>query len=183
MLLENAFGLIVHGDDVRGVDNLHPRERHSVFRRHPADIRLVSRQEDGVAVLRHRQSRAPQNFKGSVIPAVGVDDNPQARLVFSGGFHGFATFLFIDPESAGPRFRHAGRPCAYRRRRSPPEGWHAAISSEWKSRKKWIARTGRQGAAWGIPRWGNGRRLSAVPEGPLISRPGQRHRPYGSLPS
>lgn len=101
VLLEDAFGLVVHRDDIRGVHDLHPVERHGVLRRHPADIRLVSRQENGVTVFRHRQGCSPQDFEGGVIPAVGVDDDPQMRFLSVCGFHGFATFLFIDPVQAG----------------------------------------------------------------------------------
>lgn len=78
-----------------------PSSGTGVLRRHPADIRLVSRQENGVTVFRHRQGCSPQDFEGGVIPAVGVDDDPQMRFLSVCGFHGFATFLFIDPVQAG----------------------------------------------------------------------------------
>lgn len=100
-----------------------------------ADIRLVSRQENGVTVFRHRQGCSPQDFEGGVIPAVGVDDDPQMRFLSVCGFHGFATFLFIDPVQAGtgpgcPGHGGPGpRPAAACPGPAPPEGaifrnWH-----------------------------------------------------------
>ena len=89
--------MILHGNHIRGICNLHTVQRNVVLVRHTADLRFAASEQDVDIQLVYSFRTTLQNFQGRIVAAESIHYNlhrdyllPQSRLLLC-----FTNFLYM----------------------------------------------------------------------------------------